>query len=87
MISVSTGGPVLRRLPSSRFAYVWVVQGSDSLNLELVRRGCIASETQLLNPDEKPAISKKDYEAFAQRVTEAGKSAKEEKNGIWRQTQ
>ncbi len=51
VISVSTGGPVMTRFPSSRLTYVWVVQGSDSLNVELVRRGCIAPETQILNPD------------------------------------
>ena len=83
VISVSTGGPVMARLPSSRFAYVWVVQGGDSLNVELVRRGCFAAETQVLNPDEKPEVSQKDYEGFVQRVTKAGESAKAEEVGIW----
>ena len=85
VISVSTGGPVMTRLPSSRFAYVWVAQGSASMNVELVRRGCFAAETQILNPDQKPEVSQKDYEDFVQRVTKAGKSAKEEKAGIWGQ--
>jgi hypothetical protein len=84
VIRLSTFGPVMTRLPLSRFAYVWVVQDSDSLNLELVRRGCLAPETQMLNPDEKPDVSQKQYEAFVQRVTKAGESAKEEKIGIWR---
>jgi hypothetical protein len=51
--TVSTFGPYLAARPNSRFAYVWVVQGNDNLNVELVRRGCVALETQLLNPDEK----------------------------------
>jgi len=83
VISVSTGGPVFTRLPSSRFVYVWVVQGGDSLNVELVRRGCFAAETQILNPDEKPQVSQKDYERFVQKVTKAGEEAKEGKAGIW----
>jgi hypothetical protein len=85
IISVSTFSPVMTRLPPSRFAYVWVLQGSDSLNVELVRRGCLAPETQMLNPDEKPDVSQKEYEAFVQIVTKAGETAKREKAGIWRQ--
>ena len=84
VISVSTGGPVMTTLPSSRFAYVWVVQGGESLNVELVRRGCFAAETQILNPDEKPEVPQKDYKSFVQRVTKAGESAKAGKAGIWR---
>jgi hypothetical protein len=83
VISISTFGPAVTRSPSSRFAYVWVVQGSDNLNEELVRRGCFAPETQLLNPNEQPEVSYKDYEAFVQRITKAGESAKKEKIGIW----
>ncbi|MGC3960631.1 MAG: hypothetical protein QM813_22670 [Verrucomicrobiota bacterium] len=86
VLPVSTGGPVMARLPSSRLSYVWVVQGSDSLNVELVRRGCLAPETQKLNPDEKPEVSQKDYDAFVQRVSKAAESAKAEKIGIWRET-
>jgi hypothetical protein len=84
VISVSTGGPVMTRFPASRFAYVWVVQGGDRLNVELVRRGCFAAETQILNPNEKPEVSQKEYEDFVQRVTKAGESAKTEQVGIWR---
>ncbi len=61
-----------------------MVQGGDILNVELVRRGCFAAETQILNPDEKPALPQKDYESFVQRVTRAGESAKSERAGIWR---
>jgi hypothetical protein len=86
VISVSTGGPVMTRFPSSRLTYVWVVQGSDSLNVELVRRGCIAPETQILNPDEKPEVSQKDYELFIKRVAKAREIAKEHKIGIWQRT-
>jgi len=84
VISVRTGGPLLANVPSSRLAYVWVVQGTDNLNVELVRRGCFAPETQILDPDEKPEVSHSDYEAFLQRVKKAGASAKEEQTGIWK---
>jgi hypothetical protein len=84
VISILTYTPLVARFPSSRLACVWVVDGNDNVNVELVRRGCFAPETQLLNPDEKPEVSQKDYEAFARRIIKAGESAKEEKIGIWR---
>jgi hypothetical protein len=87
VISVSTFSPVMTKLPTSRFAYVWVVQGSDNLNIELVRRGCFEPETQMLNPDEKPKVSQKDYDEFAQRISKAGESAKENNLGIWSKAQ
>lgn len=85
VIPVLTGGPAFTRLPLSRFAYVWVVQAGKSLNVELVRRGCFAAETQILNPDETPEVSPRDYEAFVQRINEAGASAKKDKVGIWQE--
>jgi hypothetical protein len=84
VISVSTGGPLMTKRPSSRLAYVWVAQGTNTLNVELVRQGCLAPETQLLNPDEKPEVPQNEYDAFVQRITRAGESAKHEKLGIWR---
>jgi hypothetical protein len=83
VISVTAYSPYVTRRPSSRFSYVWVVQGSDSLNLALVAHGCFAPETQILNPNEKPEVPEKDYEAFVKRVAKAGENAKSHKAGIW----
>jgi len=84
VVMVVSGGPVLTRLPNSKQAFVWVVQETDNLNVELVRQGCLAAETQILNPDEEPKVPKTEYDTFAQRVIEAGRQAKAQKAGIWR---
>ena len=83
VISVSSGGPLMTKPPSSKLVFVWVMQGSDSLNVKLVRQGCFLPDTQILNPGEKLEVSQKDYQTFVQRVVEAGKQAKKEKVGIW----
>jgi hypothetical protein len=83
VVPVSSFGPFATALPSSHFVYVWVEDGSDNLNLELVRRGCFDSDNEMLNPNEKLEASQKDYDAFIQKDISAGDRAKEEKIGIW----
>jgi hypothetical protein len=87
VVTVVSGGPVYTDFPNSKQAFVWVVQGSDSLNAELVRKGCLAPETQMLNPHEQPQVPKVDYDAFVRKVTEAAAQAKAHKAGIWREKQ
>ena len=87
VVTVVSGGPVFRKLPNSKQAFVWVVQGADNLNAELVRQGCLAPETQMLNSDEQPQVPQEDYHAFVQKVTEAASQAKASKAGIWREKQ
>jgi len=84
VIPVITGGPVLSKVPNSKQAFVWVVQGADMLNVELVRQGCLAPETQMLNLDESPHVPQADYEKFVRNVVEAGDQAKKRRLGIWR---
>ena len=87
VVSVSWFSPIYSARPASRFAYVWIVQGHDNLNLELVRRGCFAAETQMLNPDQVSDISTINYQSFVQQVTKAGELAKKEKLGIFKSVQ
>jgi len=84
VITVVSDGPVFTRLPNSKLAFVWVVQDAENLNVELVRQGCLAPETQMLNSDEKLKVSQVKYDQFAEKVIEAGKQAKAQKTGIWR---
>jgi hypothetical protein len=84
VVTVVTGGPVFTRLPNSKQAFVWVVQEADNLNVELVRQGCLAPETQMLNPNEKPTVPQREYDAFVEKVADAGRQAKAQKAGIWR---
>jgi hypothetical protein len=87
VVTVVSSGPVYTKFPNSKQAFVWVVQGADSLNAELVRKGCLAPETQMLNPDEQPQVPQVDYNAFVRKVTEAAAQAKAHKAGIWREKQ
>ena len=65
------------------YNYVWVVAGDQNLNLELVRQGFIASNTQTgVNPKDLK-IPRADYDAFVQKALQAGKEAKEKKVGMW----
>ena len=65
------------------YNYVWVVEGDHNLNLELVRQGFIASNTQTgVNPQQLK-IPRADYDAFVQKALQAGKEAKEKKVGMW----
>jgi len=84
VVEVVSGGPVFTRLPNSKLAFVWVVQEADNLNVELVRQGCLAPETQALNPDEKPHVPQADYDTFIHKVDEAATEARAQKAGIWR---
>ena len=86
VVSVFSSGPMWTKNPSSKLAFVWVAQGNDNLNIELVRQGCISPETQVLGPDEKPEVSREDYKAFIQKIIEAVRQAKEQKIGIWKES-
>jgi len=83
VVTVLSHTPLLTGQPSSRFAYVWIVQGSDNMNVEMVRQGCFAPATQMLMEGDKPSIPQQDYDAFLQKVAAAGKRAKKVKAGIW----
>jgi hypothetical protein len=84
VVTVSTMGPALEKAPQSKVAFVWIVDGDHSLNIELVRQGCFSPQTQKLAKEQKLDIAQKEYDSFLKRVTEAGKEAKEGKVGIWK---
>jgi hypothetical protein len=69
--------------PEAILAFVWVVDGDENLNLELVRRGCFLPFTQTIGEGQKLEVSQTDYDAFANKVTQAGKYAQEHKLGGW----
>ncbi|HEX3718859.1 MAG TPA: hypothetical protein VH595_12900 [Verrucomicrobiae bacterium] len=77
--------PVMTNNPLSRIKYVWLVQGHDSLNVELVRRGCVWPDTEMLLPKQNPQVTQKDYKSFIKKIIKAGEKAEKEKLGLWRQ--
>ena len=63
--------------------FIWVVDGEDFLNVDLVRQGLLSPESQVNVEKEKLKVSTSDYSAFSKRVVDAGQQAKEQKRGIW----
>ena len=65
---------------SSTFTFCWVIAGQDTLNNELVRKGCIPGSTMLGRSDR---IDEKDYRKFIDQIKEAESQAQAGKRGIW----
>ena len=70
-------------IPDSKFKVVWIIDGDENLNLDLVRKGGCPAGTMVLNPGDETPISRAQYEDFEKRVWEAQRLAKSEKLGIW----
>lgn len=64
---------------------VWVVDGNDNLNMQLVRKGACEAKTVLLNEEDEGHILIKEevYKEFKKKVIEAETQAKKESLGIW----
>jgi hypothetical protein len=71
------------KVAAENYNYVWVVEGDHNLNLELVRQGFIASNTQTGVKPQDLEIPRADYDAFVQKALQAGQEAKEKKVGMW----
>lgn len=72
--------------PDKRFTFVWVVDGDDNLNLELVRQGCFPALALILS-ENALLIPKADFAAFFKKAIVAGTYAIEHKLGIYGQMQ
>jgi hypothetical protein len=84
LVPVHILGPLTQADPDSDMVIVWIVDGRENLNVELVRRGCIYPETQMFNKDEKLEIPQAEYDAFVKKLTDAGKDAEKKNLGIWK---
>ena len=84
VVQVASFGPITDKEPDSKMAYVWVIDGEHNLNLELVRQGCFAAQTQTIAKGQKLEAALAEYDAFVQKALEAAKTAKERKLGVWK---
>ena len=84
LVPLATIQPILEKAPESKLTYVWVVDGESNLNIELVRQGCFAPQTQALPRGAKPKVGKKKYAAFVKKLIAAAEFATEHKLGIWK---
>ncbi len=83
MLPVLIYSPFNERIQDSKLIIVWIVDKGDNLNVELVRRGCVAGATMFASSDVKLQVSQKDYNQFKQRIVAAEKLANAERLGIW----
>ena len=84
VVPVASLGPLSDKDPESKMTFVWIVDGEHNLNLELVRQGCFAPQTETIGKQQKLEMPQADYDAFVQKVLAAGKDAKEKKLGVWK---
>jgi hypothetical protein len=86
--------PLYEREPESKMIFVWIVDGRENLNVELVRRGCVAAAAMFSNRDrafngiDLPLEAAKDRlevseKAVRERLLQAEAHAHEAKAGIW----
>ena len=69
-----------------REAYVWVLDGEDLLNEELVRNGACPASVMLLDQENEPyiLIPRYVYDEIKTRLLSAEKEAKAAGLGIWK---
>lgn len=73
----------LTQFPDSKRKWVWAVDRDDNLNIHLVRSGGCEAWTMLLEKGDKAHVTRKEYEAFVEKIIEAESLAKKERLGIW----
>ena len=84
VVQVASFGPITDKDPDSKMAYVWAIDGEHNLNLELVRQGGFAPQSQTIAKGQKLETAQAEYDAFVQKALEAGKTAKEKNLGVWK---
>jgi hypothetical protein len=86
VIVVYTSGRLWTKFAFSKRKWVWAVDGDDNLNIHLVRWGGCEAWTMLLEKGDKAHVTRKEYEAFVEKVIDAESLAKKERLGIWSET-
>ncbi len=95
-VRVEAFGPVMVDQPQSKQVYVWIIDGTGSLNEFLVRQGACPGSTMLI-PDtsrypaeanksshQKMFVSKQEYACFIKAIAKAESAAQKQKLGIWK---
>ena len=83
VVTIAHFDPHGTKVAALNYDYVWVVAGDQNLNLELVRQGFIAANTQTGVKPQDLEIPRADYAAFVQKALQAGQEAREKKAGMW----
>lgn len=83
MVTVATMQPIMTKDPQSQIRLVWVVDGPDTLNLDLVRAGACQGGTMLIPPGVEQFISPSAYQAFLRSLIRADSLAEQARLGVW----
>ncbi len=72
-------------LSKLKMTYVWIVDGEENFNIELVRRGKFyrGNQTVIEDLNTKLLVPRPDYQAFRSRLKIAGDEAERKKIGLW----
>ena len=73
--------------PNSKWKSVWIADGKESLSIYLVRQGACPAGTMVLNRGDQAQVGQQVYEAFVEKVWEAEQLAKNDKIGIWSESE
>ncbi len=68
----------------TRLLWVWLTDGKNNLNQELVRRGVCQKEAMAIPAGLKPLVTPAQYAAFESELPRLEKLAKEERLGVWK---
>ena len=68
--------------PEAKITFVWVVDGEENLNVELIRQGCFHFLTQAVS-EQCLQVPKDDYNAFMKKLLSAAEYASENKLGVF----
>jgi len=69
---------------SLALSFVWISDGHDNLNVELVRQGCVSGDYMHVPKGQKLEVPLHEYQRFVENVRVAERKAKSERLGIWR---
>ena len=75
-----------KQIEYGKQSYVWVVDGADNLNIELVQKGACEAKSMLLDDETEKdiLIESNRYIEFKRRILEAEQKAREIGLGIWK---
>src|SRR5262249_4622300 len=78
----------VRRVPVGEgeelaFVFVWIVDGEENLNVELVRQGCTEARRMEVENGADLLVPREAYQRFIESVKHAEATAIQDKAGIW----
>jgi hypothetical protein len=84
LIRVVNFGPLMKNRTDSQLIWVWLVDGSSNLNLELVREGACSANAMTAEERVRVLVPLGEYAQFQEELPRLEQLAKHDKLGIWK---